>query len=156
MACEWICEHWITSSVTALGILVLAVRILTPRRRKCVPDDVVLLYSFPRTTFAPNASPYVIKLETYLRMAKIPYQIDDSVVFGKKGKIPWITLNNEDVADSYFCIEHINKHFNVDLDHDLSTEQRATCRLLEKTMEENTIWSVGLFKFTFIKIEINP
>ena len=105
-----------------------------------MPDDVVLVHSFPRTSFAPSASPFVLKLETYLRMAKIPYEIDDSSVFGKKGKIPWITLNNEDIADSYFSIEHINKHFKVDLDHRLTNQQRATSRLLEKTVEENTFW----------------
>ena len=140
MVCEWICEHWIISSVTALSFLVFVVRILTPRKRKSVPDNVVLLYSFPRATFAPNASPFVLKMETYLRMAKIPYETDGSVVFGKKDEIPWITLNNEDIADSYFGIEHINKHFNVDLDHKLTPQQRATSRLLEKTMEENTFW----------------
>lgn len=73
-------------------------------------------------------------------MAKIPYEVDDTIVYSKKEKIPWITLNDEDVTDSYFCMEHLNKHFKVDLDHELSTKQRATSRLLEKTMEENTFW----------------
>ncbi|RDD46512.1 Failed axon connections-like protein [Trichoplax sp. H2] len=141
MVHEWLCDHCIISSVAGLSVLFLIYKRLTRKSKKTVAKDVILLHSFPRAPYAPNASPYVLKLETYLRMAKIPYEVDDSIVFGKKGKIPWVTLNDEDVADSYFIIEHVNKHFKVDLDTKLTAEQRATARVLEKTMEENTIWA---------------
>lgn len=38
-------------------------------------QDVVLLHQLPRGRFTPTISPFSLKLETYLRMAKIPYQV---------------------------------------------------------------------------------
>lgn len=40
-----------------------------------MPKDVVLVHAFPKGRFAPNVSPFVLRLETYLRLAKIPYQV---------------------------------------------------------------------------------
>jgi hypothetical protein len=41
---------------------------------KC-PKDVVVLHGPPRSKSSPALSPFVLKLETYLRMNKIPYQV---------------------------------------------------------------------------------
>ena len=40
------------------------------------PRDVVILHKVGgRGPFAPSISPFIMKMETYLRMAKIPYQV---------------------------------------------------------------------------------
>ena len=39
------------------------------------PRDKVILFQIPRCLYAPNFSPFPLKLETYLRMANIPYQV---------------------------------------------------------------------------------
>ena len=39
------------------------------------PSDTVLLHDFDRGPWAPSVSPYTLKLETFLRMAKIPYEV---------------------------------------------------------------------------------
>ncbi len=39
------------------------------------PPDTVLLHDFGRGPWTPSAGPYVMKLETFLRMAKIPYKV---------------------------------------------------------------------------------
>jgi hypothetical protein len=44
-------------------------------KRKAYPKDVVILHQFPRGPRAPSASPFPIKLETWLRMAGIKYQV---------------------------------------------------------------------------------
>ena len=39
------------------------------------PRDKVILFQVRRGPFAPSMSPFALKLETYLRMAEIPYQV---------------------------------------------------------------------------------
>lgn len=73
------------------------------------PKDVVVLHGFPEGVTCPNISPFVLKLETYLRMAKIPYEVDKTDPISVKGKSPWITLNGEHIADSQLCVEYLAK-----------------------------------------------
>ena len=58
----------------------------------------------------------------------------------KKGKFTWIEYNGEDVADSEFCIEYLNKKLGVDLDKHLTSRDKGTTRAFEKMLEENTYW----------------
>ena len=57
-----------------------------------------------------------------------------------KQKIPWITYNGEDVADSQFCIEYLNEKFGVDLNAHLTEEEKAIARAFQKMTEENLYW----------------
>ena len=65
-------------SVTALSGLCyyIKVRITRKRRRALFPKNKVILHQFPRGLHAPSASPFVMKLETWLRMAGVPYQVN--------------------------------------------------------------------------------
>jgi len=44
-------------------------------RWRNTPKNVVIVHGLPPATILPNASPFVLKVETYLRLAKIPYQV---------------------------------------------------------------------------------
>ena len=43
--------------------------------RKDYPPDTVILHQLGRGPYAPSLTPFAVKLETYLRMAKIPYMV---------------------------------------------------------------------------------
>ncbi|XP_052090757.1 failed axon connections homolog [Mytilus californianus] len=45
------------------------------KSREEYPKDTVILHQYGRAPYAPSMSPFAIKLETYLRMAKIPYMV---------------------------------------------------------------------------------
>lgn len=55
-----------------------------PNRKLITPNfenGTVYLYRFPRAVSIPSPSPFVLKLETYLRIAKIKYQVINFNVF---------------------------------------------------------------------------
>ena len=75
-------------------------------------------------------------------MAKIPYKNNYGMTLSSKGKIPWITFNGHGVPDSNFCIEFLNKEFNLDLDEDLTDEQRGASVAFRRMCDENTYWAM--------------
>ena len=46
----------------------------------------------------------------------------------KKGKTPWITLNSVDVADSQLSIEYITRELGIDIESNLTEEEKAVSR----------------------------
>ncbi|KAJ8313241.1 hypothetical protein KUTeg_009209 [Tegillarca granosa] len=51
------------------------------RKRTNYPANIVILHQIERGPFAPSYVPFAVKLETYLRMANLPYMPDSRCVF---------------------------------------------------------------------------
>lgn len=51
--------------------------------------------------------------------------------------MPWIRLNGTDVADSAACIDHLNGHFDVNLDAGLTVREIAIGRAIRALIEED-------------------
>ena len=88
--------------------------------------DMITLFQPPAFWGIPNISPACMKLETWLRMTGIPYQIaPPDMSAAPKGKIPYIDDEGTLMGDSTLIIEHLSKKHNKDLDQGLSgAEQR--------------------------------
>ena len=132
------------SAVAGFAVILYLCKSARSRKKpkKNVPKGTVLLHQFaPVRRLTVNGSPPCLKLETYLRMAKIPYQVDDSgLQMSSKGKMPWIEYNEKAIADSKFCIQFLNEEFGVDVDSHLSEKERAISHTMITAMEENTYW----------------
>jgi glutathione S-transferase len=87
----------------------------------------------------PNISPFCCKLETWLRMAGIPYEVVDTPDprKGPKAKVPYIVDGNRRLGDSTLIIEHLKKTRGVDPDAWLDERQRATSLLVQRAVEEH-------------------
>lgn len=83
-------------------------------------------------------------------MANIPYQSDFTYQESSKGKIPWITLNGEDVADSQFSIEYLIKTLNKNLNTKIANKSElASARAFLKLVEESVYPCIGLFRSVY-------
>ncbi|XP_050691501.1 failed axon connections homolog [Eriocheir sinensis] len=109
--------------------------------------DVVVLHMFSRGAACPNLSPFVLKLETYLRMTEIKYEVDYEEPQGSKGKSPWITLNGEDLADSQFIMDHLGTKFAKDLSAHLSGEEKAVAHAFRNTLESNFLFAYAYWRY---------
>ena len=72
----------------------------------CGLYTVINMYNpnFPVTTYLVIYLFFSLKLETWIRLNKIPYENVHSIKFSKKGQIPYIELNGEQIADSNIII----------------------------------------------------
>lgn len=91
----------------------------------------------------PDASPFVTKAETLLRMSKLPFE-KAPMSFSKapKGKIPYIEDDGELLGDSTLIRWHLEKKYGIDFDKELTAEQRAIAWAFEKMAEDNLYWAV--------------
>ena len=78
-----------------------------PLHRENWKKDTVYLVQFPNAPYVRTISPYSLKLETWLRLNKIPYEDVYSGKFSKKGTIPYIELNGEHIPDSNVIIQRL-------------------------------------------------
>ncbi|KAK3780382.1 hypothetical protein RRG08_062003 [Elysia crispata] len=131
------------TSVTSLAVWYTAggmTQSSRPKHPPPGPPDTLVVYGLGSGAGIPSLSPYVLKLEVYLKLAKIPYVLSKKYVTSSKGKVPWISYNGEHIADSQFCIEFIKTQFGVDLNEGLSKEQAAVAYAFRVMMDEFHFW----------------
>ncbi|XP_018567833.1 failed axon connections isoform X1 [Anoplophora glabripennis] len=106
--------------------------------------DVVYLYQFSRTPLLPSLSPYCLKVETWLRLAGVKYEnVDHKMKYrSKKGQLPFVELNGEEIADSAIIIKELSQKFGHDLDAGLSIEQRNLAHATISMIENHLAWVV--------------
>lgn len=103
---------------------------------------MIRLYQFPAMWNLPNVSPFCMKLETYLRMAKLPFEIiklADPRRTPKK-KLPFINDDGFILADTSLIIEYLQKKYGNTLDANLTELQKAQALALQRLMEEHLYW----------------
>jgi glutathione S-transferase len=106
-------------------------------------SNVITLHTFGPAFGLPDPSPFVMKAETLLKMAPLPYRTDAGG-FSKapKGKLPYIEDDGAIIADSTFIRWHLEKKYRIDFDRGLDPAQRATGWAFEKMIEDNLYWVI--------------
>jgi glutathione S-transferase len=99
----------------------------------------IRLFQFPRMFGVPNLSPFCCKLETWLRIARIPYEVVDTSDprKGPKGKLPFIEDGGLRIGDTSLILDHLMRTRGIDLDANLDASQRSIALLVQRTLEEH-------------------
>lgn len=105
-------------------------------------SELVKLVQFPRMFDIPNMSPYCMKVETFMRIAGIPYEIveENNPANSPKGKLPYIIHKGKKIPDSSFILEYLSQEFNIDLDSHLSIQEKAISHAFQRLFEESLVW----------------
>jgi len=105
---------------------------------------VIRLFQFAPALGLPNASPFCMKMETYLRMAALPFELVNSgnVMKAPKHKLPYIDDGGTVVADTTFIIEYLKGRYGDPLDAALSPAERAVATAFQRLIEENLYWAI--------------
>ncbi|MFL5348384.1 MAG: glutathione S-transferase family protein [Hyalangium sp.] len=104
---------------------------------------MIVLHQGPAAWGVGNISPFCLKLESYLRMAGLPYTAR-AADFRKapKAKIPFIEEDGQFLGDSQLIIEHLQKKHGDALDAKLSAADKAQGHLVRRMLEESTYWNI--------------
>lgn len=105
---------------------------------------MIKLYQFAPAFGLANASPFCMKMETYLRMAGLPHELVNSgdVMKAPKRKLPYIDDGGTVVADTTFIIEYLKGRYDDPLDAALSPLDRALATAFQRLLEEDLYWAV--------------
>jgi glutathione S-transferase len=100
---------------------------------------VITLHTLPGGHGVESYSPFCMKAEVYLKLAKLPYKTRiGNVRKAPKGKLPFIVDDDGTVvADSSAIVAHFEKKHGDPLDKGLSLEEKARAHVLKRTLEES-------------------
>src|SRR5262249_18611455 len=109
---------------------------------------MIKLYASPSAWDVPNVSPFVLKVDCYLRMVGLPYELcsfqsPQELVQAPKGKVPYIEDQGQKIADSGFILEYLQTTYGDRLgEQRLSPRDRAVALSLRRLIEEHLYWVI--------------
>ena len=105
---------------------------------------MIKLHQFPPAFGLPNASPFCMKVENYLRLAEIEYETVPLYNPGKspKGQAPFIEDGEEKIADSYFILEHLKKKYGDRLNEGLTRSDINKGHQITRVMEDHLYFAM--------------
>ncbi|MFO7563636.1 MAG: Tom37 metaxin N-terminal-like domain-containing protein [Enhygromyxa sp.] len=108
-------------------------------------SETLEVYGFAEFGELPDLSPFVSKLEGYLRLAGVPYEKrPGDVRKAPRGKLPYIVHAGRKVTDSQRIIEYLAEQGVCDLDEWLDDDQRAELFALRSMLETDFYFTVVL------------
>jgi glutathione S-transferase len=112
--------------------------------------EPVVVWGMPPMWGIASPSPFALKLETWLRMAGIPYttKVLAGPVPSKTGKFPFVERpGGETLADSGIIVDTLTRERGVTLDAGLTDAERATAHVVRRTLEESLYFSVAWWRW---------
>ncbi|RWS04759.1 hypothetical protein B4U79_04869, partial [Dinothrombium tinctorium] len=65
----------------------------------------------------------------------------------KKGQLPFVELNGNEIADSDIIINELSQHFGKDVNEGLTEEQRTLSHAFESMLNNHTTWVVRWWRY---------
>ena len=102
------------------------------------------LYQFSPVFDIPNLSPFCMKLEAFLRVSNIPFQVieEDNPSTGPKGKLPFIRDNGLLIGDSELIIDYLESKLEFQMDGHLGSQQAAAHHACIRMLEDHLYWAL--------------
>lgn len=104
---------------------------------------MITLHQFAPAWGIPNPSPFCVKVELYLRMAGLPYEVATAIPpAAPKGKLPYITDGGKRIADSNLIIRYLKATYGDRLDTRHPAAALAIAHAMRRLLEEHLYWTV--------------
>ena len=105
---------------------------------------MITLYALPPAFGLRNVSPFCLKTEMILAHLKQPFELVEEPDPRKtpKGKLPYLEVDGEVVADSERILEYLDQKFEGALFDDLTPQEIAIGRAFTRLAEEHLYWMI--------------
>ena len=105
---------------------------------------MIKLHQFKDNLGVPNPSPFCMKVETYLRMAGLEYEVVLVLDPRKapKGKAPHVEDDGKTIADSHFILDHLERKYHTGIDDHLSAQEKSIAHAFARMLEERFYWGL--------------
>merc|ERR1712217_664751 len=113
--------------------------------KKDFEKEVVYVYLFSRTSTVPTISPACLKLETWLKLNGIKFENinHNSKLRSKRGLLPFIELNGEEICDTDIIIKQLATKFEKeDPAANLTAEQKNVQHAMVTMVENHLQWAI--------------
>jgi glutathione S-transferase len=104
---------------------------------------MLTLHKFAPMLGAPDASPFCIKLEMFLKLAHLPYERQPAdLAEAPKGKAPYVRDGERLIGDSELIMLRLERRHGIDLDAGLDPAARAAGHAFCRMLEERTYFAI--------------
>lgn len=109
----------------------------------------LILFQFPPAWGLPNASVYCMRLETFLRIHELPYDVKYVVnpARGPKGKLPFVKLDGAIYADSEIIMSRLLSTMTNPVDSQYDKNTLALGTLIEQVLCDRVYWLMLYFRW---------
>lgn len=106
---------------------------------------MITLYGFGKNFGVLDPSPFVLKVDAFLRMVELPFKFEadfNHIKTSPKNKLPYIEVDGNKLGDSYFILKTLKHDYSLEIDHHLTEQQAAHFELMSKAIDESLYWSL--------------
>jgi glutathione S-transferase len=109
----------------------------------------IKVYKFGPAFGLPDASPFVTKVETYLRLSHQPYEtITGDVRKAPRKQLPFIEVDGKIVADSTAIVDQLEAARPEKMDAKVTEKQRAVAQAFKSMLEEHLYFCLLYMRWT--------
>ena len=102
---------------------------------------MITLYQFAPIWGIPNLSHFCVKVETYLRMMGLEYEVLETLPLkAPLGKLPYMKDEGHKIADSRLILQYLQQQYGHSLDNTLTLQEQATAKAWQRLIEDHLYW----------------
>ena len=100
------------------------------------------IHTLPRWEKGPSPSPACMKLESYLRLAKVPHDVIPGNKDGPYGRWPFMSHQGYQIGDSSSIILYVKENFKVDLEANLTKKDHQQGTMILRLVENSAYYAL--------------
>jgi len=103
---------------------------------------MLTLYLYPELFGLPDNNPFGLKVDTFLRLNKLDYQVDHIIDTqnASRKQLPYLTDGKTVISDSQRIIEYLIMHYHLSIDDVMTPQQKNLSTLVNRMLGEHLYW----------------